>query len=202
MVSNGWHLDQMKQNNQPPHQHSDSNMQQHTDDPTTEKKTLQTLSTGTGVVASYAACSQSDDWFVSPRVITCSYESRVYGFTADPRDCSQFYICDQTPSGDGTSKGYLMTCVAGLWWDQGKRMCASPAEVSCNPFTIINTQGGTSMILKFKNLYQIFPNFVITISLNKVDGKNSDSSRCVSCNEVGLTLRSQMISVQGKPSSL
>jgi hypothetical protein len=34
-----------------------------------------------------------------------------------------------------------MACVAGLWWDQAKRMCASPSEVKCNPYEIINSQG-------------------------------------------------------------
>ena len=34
-----------------------------------------------------------------------------------------------------------MSCVAGLWWDQTKRMCASPSEVKCNPYDIINSQG-------------------------------------------------------------
>ena len=38
-------------------------------------------------------------------------------------------------------KGYLMACVAGLWWDQARRMCASPSEVKCNPYDIINSQG-------------------------------------------------------------
>ena len=36
-----------------------------------------------------------------------------------------------------------MSCVAGLYWNQAKRMCASPSEVACNPYTIINTQGNT-----------------------------------------------------------
>ena len=34
-----------------------------------------------------------------------------------------------------------MACVAGLWWDQARRMCASPSEVKCNPYDIINSQG-------------------------------------------------------------
>jgi hypothetical protein len=135
MVSNGWQIDQFK------------NSAQSTDRNLADPERIQPLSQvlgGSDVVTSYAACSNADDWFISPRVITCNYENRVYGFTADPRDCSQFYICDQTTSTDGTSKGYLMSCVAGLWWDQEKRMCASPMEVSCNPLNIINTHGGTS----------------------------------------------------------
>jgi hypothetical protein len=133
MVSSGWNIDQFKASQT--ENESDRNQILNN-----QGQTLNDL----GVVTSYAACSNSDDWFISPKVITCSYENRVYGFVADPRDCSQFYICDQAASNDGTSKGYLMSCVAGLWWDQSKRMCASPMDVPCNPFKIINTHGGTS----------------------------------------------------------
>ena len=34
-----------------------------------------------------------------------------------------------------------MSCVAGLWWNQARRMCEAPSEVPCNPYHIINTQG-------------------------------------------------------------
>jgi hypothetical protein len=111
-------------------------------------------------VSSYAACTESNDWYVSQKVITCSYEERVYGFAPDPKDCSTFYVCDQSSVAyDGTSKGYLMSCVAGLWWDQGRRMCSSPMEVSCNPYNIINTQAGTSMFYLFKSLFVCSKNY-------------------------------------------
>ena len=45
-------------------------------------------------------------------------------------------------------EGYLMACVAGLWWDQARRMCASPSEVKCNPYEIINSQGNGNKLLE------------------------------------------------------
>jgi hypothetical protein len=34
-----------------------------------------------------------------------------------------------------------MQCLAGLWWDQQRRICVLPSEVACNPYNIINSQG-------------------------------------------------------------
>ena len=42
--------------------------------------------------------------------------------------------------------GILMQCLAGLWWDQQRRMCVLPAEVACNPYNIINSQGQSAII--------------------------------------------------------
>ena len=46
-----------------------------------------------------------------------------------------------------------MACVAGLWWDQAKRMCASPSEVKCNPYEIINSQGNGKKITTKHNRF-------------------------------------------------
>ena len=45
-----------------------------------------------------------------------------------------------------------MSCIAGLWWDQSRRMCVSPSEVPCNPYNIINNQGAGKRLLFFKRL--------------------------------------------------
>jgi hypothetical protein len=89
----------------------------------------------------YQPCTKSENWFVSPPTIRCNGEYRVHGFSPDPKDCSKYYRCDQNIGLDGMSSGYLMSCVAGLWWDQSRRMCVSPQEVPCNPYNIINNQG-------------------------------------------------------------
>ena len=101
------------------------------------------INSNQGTVTGYSPCSISDEWFVSSPVIKCSPEQRIHGFAPDPKDCSKFYRCDQNRNiaEDLSSTGYLMSCVAGLWWDQARRMCAHPSEVSCNPYNIINTQG-------------------------------------------------------------
>jgi hypothetical protein len=101
------------------------------------------INSNQGTVTGYSPCSISDEWYVSSPVIKCSPEQRIHGFAPDPKDCSKFYRCDQSRNiaEDLSSTGYLMSCVAGLWWDQSRRMCVHPSEVSCNPYNIINTQG-------------------------------------------------------------
>lgn len=106
-----------------------------------------------GTVTGYSPCTNSQEWYVSAQIIKCENEYRVHGFAPDPKDCSKFYRCDQTLGSDGASLGYLMSCVAGLWWDQSKRMCVLPTETNCNPYRIIATQGNRMIFkLKLKNL--------------------------------------------------
>ena len=59
-----------------------------------------------------------------------------------------------------------MACVAGLWWDQARRMCASPSEVKCNPYEIINSQGSGKKNIRNNNLFysEKFQCFFILIS--------------------------------------
>lgn len=45
---------------------------------------------------SYAPCSNSAEWYVSPQIIKCSPEYKLHGFAPDPRDCSKFYRCEQS----------------------------------------------------------------------------------------------------------
>lgn len=104
-------------------------------------------------VTGYAPCTNSLEWYVSPQIIKCDSEYRVHGFAPDPKDCAKFYRCDQTAGSDGTSLGYLMSCVAGLWWDQSKRMCVLPSETSsCNPYKIINSQGNGLCFSLFRKI--------------------------------------------------
>ena len=100
MVSNGWQIDKFQQvaaaaaaaaaaangagnrNTQ-----SEQQQQQQQQPPSVQQDTTivqpesssppSTLVTSTGIVTSYAACSNSEDWFVSPRIITCSNENRM-----------------------------------------------------------------------------------------------------------------------------
>ena len=171
MVNNGWNIEKFQLGLNSPsaqaQQQADAESPERTNSQQQQPPAI--LSTSAGIVTSYAACSNSDDWFISPKVITCSSENRIYGFAPDPKDCSKFYICDQNVAADAgsdsASKGYLMACVGGLWWDQGRRMCASPMEVSCNPFNIINAQAGTSKITRNKSANYFFPALLTQILL-------------------------------------
>lgn len=119
------------------------------------EKSGSSVSSGNGAsatVTGYATCTNSPEWYVSAQIIKCDNEYRVHGFAPDPRDCSKFYRCDQTLGGgssDGSSLGYLMSCVAGLWWDQSRRMCVLPSESTCNPYKIIATQGNRNILFLY-----------------------------------------------------
>ncbi len=109
-----------------------------------------------------------NDWLASPVLIKCTAKDRLNGFIPDPRDCSKYYRCENNIGMDSLSigidpikayffvfisscgfnyfEGYLMSCVAGLWWDQGRRTCLAPNEVSCDPYKILNDQGSSEYI--------------------------------------------------------
>lgn len=133
MLNNGWSLDKLGQPSQ--NREATQNGRDAASGYAEYSKIISSLANS----ASNSNNNNQNNWFVSPQVIKCTTENRIYGFAPDPRDCSKFYICEQSEESGGESKGFLMQCVAGLWWDQGRRMCASPMEVSCNPFNIINT---------------------------------------------------------------
>lgn len=122
----------------------------------------------------YVPCTFTSEWFNSPQIIKCSNEHRMFGFAPDPKDCTRFYRCDQSVTQNGLSTGSLYSCVAGLYWDQTKRMCVPPSESSCNPMYIVK-----------QNL------------------KNSSNFICpgFTCNQVGLSAKNQMKMVSGKPNA-
>jgi len=49
-----------------------------------------------------------------------------------------------------------MQCLAGLWWDQQRRICVLPSEVACNPYNIINSQGQGPPIIDINPNSKIF----------------------------------------------
>ncbi|CAF0749609.1 unnamed protein product [Brachionus calyciflorus] len=130
--------------------------------------------TSNPTVTVYPPCTIGNEWFSSPQVIRCSNDQRMFGFAPDPKDCTKFYRCDQAVSQDGTSTGSLYSCIAGLYWDQTKRMCVHPTESSCNPLNVINSQS------------------------NKLSGQSCPS---YTCSQIGLSLKNQMKSINGKPNS-
>jgi hypothetical protein len=77
-----------------------------------------------------------------------------------------------------------MSCIAGLWWSQTKRMCLSPLEVSsCNPYKIIND---------------------IKCPDKKVskNGNNLDCSSGLTCDQIGISPNSPNYRVKASEHSL
>jgi hypothetical protein len=72
-----------------------------------------------------------------------------------------------------------MSCIAGLWWDQARRMCALPSEVSCNPYDII-------------------------VNLVKDTSVSSGSALCkgLTCAQAGLGAKNYMKGIPQKPGAL
>jgi hypothetical protein len=92
-----------------------------------------------------------------------------------------------------------MSCVAGLWWDQSRRLCASPSEVQCNPYNIINSFGtGNWLTVRF------FSSILILILHVGILNKDTPVNGCrgLTCLQVGLAAKNNMKNIPGKPSSL
>lgn len=137
----------------------------------------------------YPQTNFNPNLFVSSPTIRCNTEYRVHGFSPDPRDCSKYYRCDQNVGMDAMSTGYLMSCFAGLWWDQSRRMCVSPSEVPCNPYNII-----TNQMAETSPTYPIHP--------SEPNGNNLGQGapcKLLSCAQAGLSMKNHMKSIRGKP---
>ncbi|KAI3387761.1 hypothetical protein SNEBB_002208 [Seison nebaliae] len=93
-------------------------------------------------IAGYTPCTESDEWYISHKTIRCNNEYRRHGYAPDAKDCSKYYKCSsEIDRTDNMSTGWLQSCLAGLWWDQSRKMCVMPNEVPCDPYQIINNMG-------------------------------------------------------------